>query len=119
MFDSRVSGIFLHPTSLPSRWGVGDLGDEAYRFVNFLSESYQQIWQILPIGPTRDEHSPYSSYSSLAGNPILISLEKLLEEGLLTKKDLSNLPQFSVEKVDYDKAIAIKIPLLKLASQNF
>ena len=119
MFDSRVSGIFLHPTSLPSRWGVGDLGNEAYRFVNFLSESYQQIWQILPISPTRDEHSPYSSYSSLAGNPILISLEKLQEEGLLSKKDLSNLPQFSIERVDYDKTIAIKIPLLKLACKNF
>ena len=119
MFDSRVSGIFLHPTSLPSRWGVGDLGDEAYHFVNFLSENYQQVWQILPISPTRNEHSPYSSYSSLAGNPILISLEKLQEEGLLNKKDLNDSPQFSVERVDYDKAIAIKIPLLKLASENF
>lgn len=119
MFDSRASGILLHLTSLPSRWGVGDLGDEAYKFVDFLSKNSQQVWQILPIGPTRDGHSPYSSYSSLAGNPLLISLEKLVEEGLLARQNLSNLPQLNIERIDYDKAIAIKFPLLKQACENF
>ena len=119
MFNSRVSGILLHPTSLPSRFGIGDLGAEAYRFVDFLSASCQQVWQILPLGPTRDDNSPYSSYSALAGNPLLISLEKLREDNLLNNEDLKNLPDFPVERVDYDLVIQTKIPLLKVASNNF
>jgi 4-alpha-glucanotransferase len=119
MFNSRVSGLLLHPTSLPGRLGIGDLGKEAYRFIDFLSESCQQVWQILPLGPTRDENSPYSSYSALAGNPILISLEKLQEDNLLSNEDFNHLPEFPVEQVDYDLVIQTKIPLLKLASDNF
>lgn len=119
MFDSRVSGILLHPTSFPSRFGIGDLGNQAYRFVDFLAESCQQVWQILPLGPTMEENSPYSSYSALAGNPLLISLEKLQQENLLSNKDFENLPEFPVEKVDYEKVIQTKMPLLKLASDNF
>ncbi|HHP7230950.1 MAG TPA: 4-alpha-glucanotransferase [Xenococcaceae cyanobacterium] len=119
MFNSRVSGILLHPTSLPSPLGIGDLGEEAYRFVDFLSESGQQVWQILPLGPTRDENSPYSSYSALAGNPLLISLEKLQEDKLLSDENLKHLPEFPVGQVDYDLVIQTKIPLLKIASNNF
>jgi len=70
---SRASGILLHPTSFPGRFGIGDLGSEAYRFVDFLVESGQQLWQLLSLGPTGDSHSPYASYSAIAGNPLLIS----------------------------------------------
>ena len=119
MSNSRVSGILLHLTSLPSRFGIGDLGNEAYCFVDFLAENCQRVWQILPLGPTMDGNSPYSSYSALAGNPLLISLEKLQEEGLLSDRDLNSLPEFLVGKVDYDLVIQSKMPLLKVASDNF
>ena len=118
MFDSRVSGILLHLTSLPSRFGIGDLGNEAYRFVDFLETNCQRVWQILPLGPTMEGNSPYSSYSSLAGSPLLISLEKLKEEGLLSQEDLNGLPEFPVE-INYDLVIQSKFPLLKIASENF
>lgn len=119
MFERRTSGILLHPTSLPSPFGIGDLGKEAYKFIDFLVASQQQIWQILPLGPTGYGNSPYLSYSALAGNPLLISLEKLVADGLLSSSDLTNLPEFPADKVDYEKVIATKLPLLKLASKNF
>ena len=119
MFDSRVSGILLHPTSLPSPFGIGDLGKYAYEFIDFLADAGQQIWQILPLGPTGYGNSPYLCYSALAGNPLLISPEKLIEDGCLTQADIANLPDFSLDKVDYDLAIATKIPLLKKAALNF
>lgn len=119
MFNSRVSGILLHITSFPSRFGIGDLGSEAYRFVDFLAESCQQVWQILPLGPTSVGNSPYSSYSSLAGNPLLISIEKLQQEQLLSDEDLEKLPKFPAEQVEYDLVRQTKMPLLKIASRNF
>ncbi len=119
MFDSRVSGILLHPTSLPSPFGIGDLGTGAYNFIDFLANSNQQIWQVLPLGPTGYGNSPYLCYSALAGNPLLISPEKLLEDGLLTQEDLGNLPEYLDYKVDYDLVISSKIPLLKKASDRF
>ncbi|MHC0064480.1 4-alpha-glucanotransferase [Nostoc sp. UIC 10890] len=115
----RSSGILLHPTSFPSRFGVGDLGLEAYRFIDFLKESYQQYWQVLPLGPTGYGNSPYMCYSAMAGNPLLISPEKLLEEGLLSEEDFANLPGFPGEKVDFDQVVPIKIGLLKKACENF
>ncbi|MGH2414903.1 MAG: 4-alpha-glucanotransferase, partial [Microcystaceae cyanobacterium] len=119
MFDSRASGILLHPTCFPSRFGIGDLGKEAYRFVDFLSESLQQVWQILPLGPTGYGNSPYLSYSALAGNPLLISPEKLLEEEWLSGEDFAYLPEFPLDKVDYELVIQTKMPLLQKASANF
>ena len=119
MFNSRLSGVLLHPTSLPSRFGIGDFGKEAYYFVDFLAKSYQQVWQILPFGPTADEYSPYSSYSSLAGNPLLIDIEKLVEDRFLNEKDLLDLPSLATETVEYEKVIAAKMPLLELAYKNF
>jgi 4-alpha-glucanotransferase len=119
MFDSRVSGILLHLTSLPSRFGIGDLGQGAYDFVDFLAENHQQIWQILPFGPTGEDHSPYASYSSLAGNPLLIDLDQLVDHQFLREQDLLDLPAFSRAKVDYQQVIASKMPLLELAYQNF
>jgi 4-alpha-glucanotransferase len=115
----RSSGILLHPTSFPSRFGIGDLGLEAYRFIDFLRESYQQYWQVLPLGPTGYGNSPYASYSAMAGNPLLISPEKLQEQGLLTEEHFADLPLFPEEKVDFDKVIRIKTPLLQKACENF
>ncbi|MEH1922455.1 4-alpha-glucanotransferase [Nostoc sp.] len=115
----RSSGILLHPTSFPSRFGVGDLGLEAYRFIDFLKESHQQYWQVLPLGPTGYGNSPYMCYSAMAGNPLLISPEKLLEEGLLSEEDFANLPGFPAEKVDFEQVVPIKNGLLKKACENF
>ncbi len=119
MFDSRASGILLHPTCLPNRFGIGDLGKNAYQFIDFLSASDQQVWQILPLGPTGYGNSPYLCYSALAGNPLLISPELLHQDGLLTEEDLARLPDYPSDKVDYDLVIATKLPLLKQASNNF
>ena len=115
----RSSGLLLHPTSFPSRFGIGDLGLSAYRFIDFLRESYQQYWQVLPLGPTGYGNSPYASYSAMAGNPLLISPEKLQEQGLLSEEDFAHLPGFSDTKVDFDQVVQVKMPLLKKASANF
>src|SRR3954454_24209492 len=90
----RSSGILLHPTSLPGRFGVGDLGPEAFRFADFLATSGQSIWQMLPLGTTGYGDSPYQLFSAFAGNPLLISLEILVEEGRLTRADLATAPAF-------------------------
>jgi 4-alpha-glucanotransferase len=119
MLDFRASGVLLHPTSLPSRFGIGDLGENAYRFVDFLANSDQQIWQILPIGPTGYGNSPYLSYSALAGNPLLISLEILQQQDLLTQTELQHLPDFPLDQVDFEGVIRTKIPLLRRASDRF
>src|SRR5262245_33185277 len=101
MSFSRASGILLHPTSLPGRFGIGDLGAAAYEFVDFLEETGQGLWQILPLGPTGYGDSPYSCLSAFAGNPLLISLEALLAEGLLGQNDLDDAPEFPPDRVDY------------------
>ena len=115
----RSSGILLHPTSFPSRFGIGDLGLEAYRFIDFLTESAQQYWQVLPLGPTGFGNSPYMAYSALAGNPLMISPERLRDEGLLTEEDFADLPEFPVERVDFGQVMATKISLLQKACENF
>ncbi|MDZ4873265.1 MAG: 4-alpha-glucanotransferase [Chroococcidiopsis cubana SAG 39.79] len=115
----RAAGILLHPTSLPGRFGIGDLGLAAYRLIDFLSNSYQQLWQVLPLGPTGYGNSPYMCYSAMAGNPLLISPEQLQENGLLSQEDFANLPEFESDRVEYDRAIEIKIPLLRKACENF
>ncbi|MBI3650697.1 MAG: 4-alpha-glucanotransferase [Acidobacteria bacterium] len=115
----RLSGILLHPTSLPGRFGIGDFGKAAYRFIDFLAASGQSLWQILPLGPTGYGDSPYQCFSAFAGNPLLISPERLVEEGLLAKKDLRNPPAFAPERVDYGSVIAYKGALLEKAFANF
>jgi 4-alpha-glucanotransferase len=115
----RSSGILLHPTSFPSRFGIGDLGLEAYRFIDFLKDNHQKYWQVLPLGPTGYGNSPYMCYSAMAGNPLMISPEKLLEEGLLAEEDFANLPAFPTEKVDFEQIVPIKIGLLKKACEKF
>ena len=115
----RSAGILLHPTSLPGRFGIGDLGAEAYRFADFLARAGQRIWQVLPLGPTGYGDSPYQCFSAFAGNPLLISLEKLVEEGALSPRDLDNAPSFPSQYVDYGWVIKFKMPLLKRAAENF
>jgi 4-alpha-glucanotransferase len=115
----RSSGLLLHPTSLPSRFGIGDLGKSAYEFVDFLHESQQQLWQILPLGPTGHGNSPYMSYSSMAGNPLLISPDILRGQELLSDADFAALPELPIDQVDYDQAIQLKMPLLLKAAETF
>ena len=115
----RLSGILVHPTSLPGKFGIGDLGPEAYRFVDFLQESGQHLWQTLPLGPTGGHNSPYQCFSSFAGQPLLISPELLKDEGLLTDADLSNVPHFSDEEVDFAAVGEYKEELFKKAFACF
>src|SRR5262245_6826046 len=97
----RASGILLHPTSLPGRFGVGDVGPAAYEFVDFLEETGQSLWQVLPLGPTGYGDSPYQCFSAFAGNPLLISLEALVDDGLLSQRDIDHAPAFDRDRVDY------------------
>lgn len=115
----RASGVLLHPTSLPSRFGIGDLGDEAFQFVDFLVAGKQTYWQVLPLGQTGYGDSPYQCFSAFAGNIYLISPAKLLEEGFLSEEDLEGTPEFSEGKVDFGKVIDFKLPLLRKAFEKF
>ena len=115
----RTSGILLHPTSFPSPFGIGDFGLEAYCFVDFLVESKQQLWQILPLGPTGNNNSPYASYSAMAGNPLLIAPELLQKKGLLAKENFDNLPKFSTQTVDFSRVIETKMAMLQKACLKF
>ncbi|MBW4462273.1 MAG: 4-alpha-glucanotransferase [Nodosilinea sp. WJT8-NPBG4] len=115
----RASGILLHPTSLPGRFGIGDLGPEAYRFVDFLASTRQHLWQVLPLGPTGHGNSPYLCYSAMAGNPLLISLEELCNRSLLHPDELHELDHFSPHQIDFDRVIPIKTELLKRAASRF
>src|SRR5215467_9309732 len=118
MFFPRLSGILLHPISLPSRGGIGDLGPAAYEFLDFLAEAKQGLWQVLPLNPPANGNSPYSSTSAFAGNPLLISLERLAEDGWLEKSSLSALPT-EVGRINYEQVNRDKLPLLREAATNF
>jgi 4-alpha-glucanotransferase len=115
----RSSGVLLHPTSLPGRFGIGDLGKEAYRFADFLIASDQSLWQVLPLGPTGFGDSPYQCFSSFANNPLLISPEVLVEDGLLAEADLKGAPRMAAEAVDFGRVIDYKSTLLARAFENF
>ena len=115
----RFSGVLLHPTSLPGTHGIGDLGPEAYRFVDFLEAGGQSLWQVLPLGPTGYGDSPYASFSTFAGNPLLISLDTLVKEGDLSISDLTSVPAFDPGVVDYGWVQYWKMPLLEKAARNF
>ena len=115
----RCSGILLHPTSLPGRFGIGDLGDAAYRFVDFLASAGQSYWQILPLSPTGYGDSPYQGLSAFAGNPMLISPDRLVEAGLLLESDLHGLPSLPDERVEFGPVIRTKTALLEQAYANF
>lgn len=116
--DYRASGLLLHVTSLPSRFGIGDLGPAAFAWIDRLSEAGQNWWQALPLGPTGYANSPYQSLSSFAGNWLLISPEALIEDGLVSTRDCDGC-SFPTEFVDYEAVIAFKIRLLATAWHNF
>lgn len=110
---ARSSGILLHPTSLASPLGIGDLGGEARRFVDFLAAAGQSLWQVLPLGPTGYGESPYQCFSAWAGNPLLISLEGLVEQGWLERSALAKAPRFPEDQVDFERLIPWKMGLLR------
>lgn len=123
MTFERASGIILHPTSLPSRFGIGDLGKSAYEFIDFLARSGQKIWQVLPLGPTGYEHSPYTmNFSAFAGNPLLISLDILAEKGLLNPDELIPLPSEedpAYARVNFAEVIPHKTKYFQQAYERF
>ena len=114
----RSTGILLHPISLPSRGGIGDLGPAAYQFLDFLAGAKQGLWQVLPLGPPANGHSPYSSLSAFAGNPQLISCERLAERGWLDQSRVESLPE-KVGSIDYEQVNAQKLPMLRIAASKF
>jgi 4-alpha-glucanotransferase len=117
----RGSGILLHLTSLPSPFGIGDLGPSAYRFADFLAKAGQSYWQVLPLNPTDTAHgnSPYSSISALAANPLLISPELLVQDGYLSESDTTSPPEFPERQVDYPAVTRYKKRLMAAAYDNF
>lgn len=115
----RASGVLLHPTSLPGDFGIGDLGAEAYKFVDFLYDSGQTYWQILPLAPPGDGDSPYSAYSAFAGNTLLISPELLVDDGLTADVDIKSAPEFSSAKVEFSKIREWKRLILAKAFEKF
>lgn len=117
---ARSAGVLLSITSLPSPYGIGTIGKEARKFADFLKKSGQTIWQILPVGPTSYGDSPYQSFSVYAGNPYLIDLDTLCEEGLVTKEQILSYDWGSNEfEVDYEKIYNSRFEVLKIAYDNF
>ena len=112
MINERASGILLHPTSLPGPYGIGDLGPNAYKWIDFLADTGTKYWQFLPLGPTGYGDSPYQCFSAFAGNPYLISPDILLDLGLIDKSDLDNVPDFPIEEVEFGSVIEWKTQLL-------
>ncbi len=115
--DQRSSGILLHITSLPSPYGIGDFGSEAYKFADFLTETHQKFWQILPLNLTCTAYgnSPYSSFSAFAGNSLMISPERMVKDGLISESDIQSAPEFPRERVDYTAVTDYKGKLLQSA----
>lgn len=115
----RSSGILLHPSSLPSKFGIGDFGPNAYKFVDYLEQSAQHLWQVLPLGPTSFGDSPYQSFSTFAGNTLFISPEVLCQKGYLEETDIEFAPAFSCKRADYGNAIPFKKGLFEKAYRRF
>src|SRR5215467_12649049 len=115
----RASGILLHPTCFPGPYGVGELGSEAFAFIDFLKDAGQKMWQVLPLNPTGYGDSPFQCFSAHAGNHLLISFDKLREQGILEARDLLGQPKFPEEQVEFGSVIQWKTPLLKKAAERF
>ena len=116
--QERASGILVHPSCFPSRGGIGDFGPAAYAFLDFLTEAKQSLWQVLPLAPVGYGNSPYSALSAFAGNPFLISLERLVQHGWLSEERLNELPS-DVKPVDFELTRSRKFPILQEAARNF
>ncbi len=125
MLFGRMSGILLHPTSLPSPFGIGDLGPNAYRFVDWLVQAGQKLWQVLPLGPTGWGNSPYMCFSAFAGNSLLISPELLADAGWLDPSDWETLPEWEAlqsvdpQIVNFELVIPFKLALIRKAAEHF
>ncbi len=119
MTCARSSGVLLHISSLPGKYGIGDFGKAAFDFVDALAEAGQTLWQILPLGPTGYGDSPYSSFSSFAGNELFIDPLALFNEALISQSDLDSLVSLSADKVDFGRLIEAKRPILKKAARRF
>ncbi|MEO6809556.1 MAG: 4-alpha-glucanotransferase [Isosphaeraceae bacterium] len=115
----RASGILLHPTSLPGRFGIGDLGPEAVAFLDFLAGTGQHWWQMLPVGPVGLGFSPYQSPSSFAGNPLLLSPERLAADGWLSPRDWADYPKLDDDRVEFEAVAQAKTALLRIAFERF
>lgn len=115
----RTGGVLLHISSLPGKYGIGELGSGAFRFADWLAEAGQHVWQILPIGPTGYGQSPYQLFSAFAGNPLFISLDTLMERGWLTPDDIGPVPRFAEESVEFDRVIPWKTTILHRAFRAF
>lgn len=115
----RTAGVLLHPTSLPSKYGIGDLGEEAYRFLDFLAAGKQSVWQVLPLGPTGYGDSPYQCFSAFAGNPLLVSPDELVKLGFLSPSDVANIPNYDPKSIDFGSVITYKTSLLNKAFEKF
>ena len=117
---ARSAGILMPITALPSPYGIGTLGKEAYDFVDFLKISGQKYWQLLPVGPTSYGDSPYQSFSTYAGNPYMIDLDMLCDQGLLIKEDLKKIDWGSNSQyIDYEKIYNERFKVLRQAYENF
>ncbi|PZV15911.1 MAG: 4-alpha-glucanotransferase [Pseudanabaena sp.] len=119
MAFQRASGILLHPTSLPSKFGIGDLGETAYQFIEFLLRSGQKLWQVLPLGPTGYGNSPYMSFSAIAGSLYMISPELLAKQYLLKEEDWADIPDFNQDSIDFEAVMPYKRKLLEIAFSRF
>src|ERR1044071_423067 len=109
----RAAGVLLHPTSLPGGYGIGELGDHVVAFLDWAQSAGMRIWQVLPLNPPGYGASPYGCLSSFAGNPLLISAQRLLQEALLAPDDVAEVPRFSDEHVEFDAVASCKFGLLR------
>ncbi|MGN0700696.1 MAG: 4-alpha-glucanotransferase, partial [Oscillospiraceae bacterium] len=118
--NNRKCGVLMHITALPSPYGIGTFGKEAEKFADWLKDAGQSYWQVLPIGPTGYGDSPYQPFSSFAGNPLLIDLDQLVEDGYITKESCQNA-DFGADPsyVDYDKVAKTRDALLREAFASF
>ena len=118
MVSERLSGVLVHVTSLPSRGGIGDFGPAAYSLIDWLASAKQRVWQVLPLNPVGYGNSPYSAISAFAGNPLLISLERLQQDGWLTAEECADLPG-AEGNVDFATVMSTKLPLVEKAAERF
>jgi 4-alpha-glucanotransferase len=117
--STRTSGVLLHPTSLPGRFGIGDFGDELLAFLDWAKSAGLRTWQVLPLNAPGYGNSPYGCLSSYAGNPLLISPQRLLENGLLPDDALHDVPEFAEDYVEFDRVNAFKQALLRKSFEHF
>src|SRR5439155_913534 len=116
---TRNAGVLMHPTSLPGRYGIGDLGDGLIAFLDWARTAGMQIWQLLPLNPPGYGNSPYGCHSSYAGNPLVISPDRLVRDGLLPDEALSGIPKFPDDRVDFDRVVEFKNDLLRQSWEHF